>query len=126
MSTYKYGSAALAHCNERLAVPEVRWLGVKSDDIMCHGNTLSRDNDLNEVASGQKDRVGLLRITPRDRRIARGMLGREMWGEEGRETVWRRELQVMLMLNVKAEIQILSQTSGGLEGWLNERLGELA
>ena len=45
-------------------------------------------------------------------------------GEDGDEKKeQRRELQVMLMLNIKVEIQILSSKEGGLEGWLEEKLG---
>ena len=43
------------------------------------------------------------------------MLERDVFEvEEG----WRREVQVMLMLNVKAEIQVLEAREGGLGGWL--------
>ena len=49
------------------------------------------------------------------------MLEKDISGEEGREKEWRRELQVMLMLNVKAEIQILS-SGEGLERWLDGKL----
>lgn len=69
--------------------------------------------------------VGLLKLTARDRRIARRMLEREHFGEEGRELEWRREVQVMLMLNVKVEIQILSEREGGLEGWLDGKLVDM-
>lgn len=34
----------------------------------------------------------------------------------------KRELQVMLMLGVKAEIQIVDRRRGGLEGWAREKL----
>jgi meiotic recombination protein SPO11 len=44
----------------------------------------------------------------------------DVWAEW--ET-WRRELQVMLMLNVKAEMQILEQRDEGLRGWLDGKLG---
>jgi len=115
---------ALAHCNDGLAVPGMRWLGVKSCDIIGGKRTTTLDENDQGEGRAEKDRVGLLRLAPRDRRIARGMLGREILGEEGREALWRRELQVMLMLNVKAEIQILSQAPGMLEAWLNERLGD--
>jgi meiotic recombination protein SPO11 len=108
MSTYKYGSMALAHENFNLAVPSIRWLGVRSADIV-HG-------------TGGVDKVGMLRLSKRDRRIAGKMLEKEMLGEDGREQQWRREVQVMLMLNLKAEIQVLSSGEGGLESWLDERL----
>jgi meiotic recombination protein SPO11 len=112
MSTYKYGSMALAHENLNLAVPSIRWLGVRSEDIIDSGS--------------KKDRVGLLRLSARDRRLAVRMLDREMFDEEekkGGEMEWRRELQVMLMLNVKAEIQILS-SGMGLERWLDGKMME--
>jgi meiotic recombination protein SPO11 len=53
------------------------------------------------------------------------MLEREPFGEDGDEGKWRREVQVMLMLNVKAEIQVLEAGPGGLAAWLEgERLFE--
>jgi len=126
LSTYKYGSVALAHCNEGLAVPKIIWLGVKSCEIFGYGvnSTYEEDCRHGERNAGS-DKVGLLRLTPRDRRIAKSMLSREILWEEGREAAWRRELQVMLILNIKAEIQILSQSRGGLEGWLDGQLGEI-
>lgn len=46
-----------------------------------------------------------------------------MMAENGLEAEWRRELQVMLMLGVKAEIQIMNGTDrGGLNAWLDEKL----
>lgn len=50
------------------------------------------------------------------------MLEKECFKEGGREMEWRRELQAMLMLNVKAEIQILSEEKGGLPEWLDIKL----
>ncbi|RFU30717.1 hypothetical protein B7463_g5621, partial [Scytalidium lignicola] len=105
MSTYKYGSMALAHENQTLVVPEVQWLGVRSDDILSNSDT----------------EEGILRLTSRDRRIATGMLAREPFREDGKEREGRRELQIMLFLNVKAEIQALSNGKG-LETWLDGKL----
>ena len=45
-------------------------------------------------------------------------------GEDGEEQEWRRELQVMLMLNVKAEMEILSARDGGVAGWVEQKLFE--
>lgn len=50
------------------------------------------------------------------------MLERPTFAEDGPEPMWRRELQVMLMLNTKAEIQHLSGREGGLEEWLEDKL----
>jgi meiotic recombination protein SPO11 len=105
MSTYKYGSMALSHQNQNLTVPSIGWLGVQSADI---------------IPTDDFEKISLLRLSRRDRRIATRMLGREMFQEGG--VGWRRELQVMLMLNCKAEIQILSSGDAGLEGWLDMKL----
>jgi len=107
MSTYKYGSIALDHENEALNVRSVHWLGLKSSDL---DNQREMDND-----------SGLLRLTGRDRRIATKMLQRAIFAEEV-EIEWRRELQVMLMLNMKAEIQLLSERLEGIEGWLEKKI----
>ncbi len=66
----------------------------------------------------------LLPMSARDRRIARKMLERETFGgKDGEgEVEWRREMQVMLMLGVKAEIQILGNGEA-LGEWLDGRLG---
>lgn len=108
LSNYKYGSFALAHENDGLNVPETRWLGVQSKDLQAYG--------------GSNDCDGLLRLTARDRRKATLMLEKETFAEDGPEVGWRREVQVMLMLNVKAEIQLLSGREGGLERWLEDSL----
>ncbi|KAG4437979.1 hypothetical protein IFR05_006560 [Cadophora sp. M221] len=100
MSTYKHGSQALSH-EVNLAVPSIQWLGVRSCDFL----------------GKEADARGLLKLTARDRRIALRMLG---WDGE-RVDEWRGELQVMLMLNVKAEIQILGNGER-LGEWLDERL----
>ena len=52
------------------------------------------------------------------------MLEKEALAEGGEEEEWRRELQVMLVVGFKAEIQLMSGRRGGLEGWLEGRLKE--
>lgn len=106
MSTYKYGSISLAHENEALRVLKIEWLGVSSQDILI---------------SAMKSERSILKLRNRDRRIASGMLARTPFQEGGQESVWRRELQVMLYLNIKAEIQVLSGGSR-LESWLDRKL----
>ncbi|KAF5875863.1 putative meiosis-specific topoisomerase spo11 protein [Botrytis fragariae] len=107
MSTYKHGSVALAHENENLSVPSMLWLGLKSKDMM----------------QGGKENEGLLKLTERDRRLAVKMLQRNVCQEDGDEDEWRKEIQVMLMLNKKAEIQIIG-AGDALENWLNRNLGK--
>jgi meiotic recombination protein SPO11 len=129
MSTYKYGSTALSH-ETNLAVPSLRWLGVKSDDIIKNQNrngfndSVLRGNLPYRISVNKEDLNGLLRLKSRDRRIAVQMLRKNLFAEDGRELEWRRELQIMLMLGVKAEIQILSERDN-LENWLDEKLCEV-
>jgi meiotic recombination protein SPO11 len=106
MSTYKHGSINLAH-ETNLAVPSLRWLGVSSCDF------LDTENDIK----------GLLNLSARDRNIATKMLGNSA-ADEDRDDDWRRELQVMLRLNIKAEIQIVG--NGDMLGeWLDKKLLEV-
>ena len=111
MSTYKYGSLKLSHENAGLNVPSIQWLGIQSRDVLA-GNK-------------QDEYSGLLRLSARDRKKAAEMLDRnEVLQEGGMEKVWRRELQVMLMLNVKAEMEVLADRQGGVKGWVEEKLQE--
>jgi meiotic recombination protein SPO11 len=105
MSTYKYGSVSLAH-EINLAVPSIRWLGIRSWDFL---------NTKHEIQ-------GLLNLTARDRKIGMKMLAKSVAEEDGDEE-WRRELQIMLMMNVKAEIQILGNGEA-LGEWLDKKLLE--
>lgn len=113
MSTYKHGSLTLAHESANIKTPIIRWLGVRSADL-----------DLNETDDGDggDGKKGLLRLSIRDRKKAMKMLGKEICEEDGQEPGWRRELQVMLMLDVKVEMEILSEREGGVEKWVDEKL----
>lgn len=121
MSNYKYGSYALAHENitsassagRGLNLPRLQWLGLNSSQLEIRPKDGGATGE--EVAS---DGQALMRLTVRDRKKARHMLTGEICAEAGPQPDWRRELQVMLLLNVKAEIQILEEQSGGISGWL--------
>ena len=106
--TYKYSSIALAHESAQLRAPTMQWLGLRSKDLLF----------LDDVVDG----MGVLRLSLRDRRKARQLLKKEELDEGGEEADCRRDLQVMLLLNVKAEIQILSNLEGGLGRWLEKEL----
>ena len=109
MSTYKYGSAAHLHENARLSIPQLQWLGLRVSDIIAVPEVL-----------GDK---ALLSLTERDRRKIISMLRNSpVWASNGPEKQWRAELQRMLFLNAKAEIEILYECSGGLEGWIERRM----
>ncbi|MCJ1394992.1 hypothetical protein MMC18_007873 [Xylographa bjoerkii] len=103
VSTYKHGSKGLAHENAELVVPTLRWLGLKSKDI-----------PLDETSA---DESGLMILTSRDRKMVVQMLARPTFSDEV-EPEWRKELQSMLMLDMKAEIQLLDRREGGLATWL--------
>lgn len=106
MQIYRQGSQSLPHehaCN----VPEMRWLGVRIHDVLPH---------LQDDGSTPK-------LTARDRRKAVVMLERlRMESEDKVDMQCRIELQRMLALNIKAEIQILEDRNDGLEGWLRKAL----
>ncbi|KAL8690480.1 MAG: hypothetical protein Q9224_004398 [Gallowayella concinna] len=119
MSTYKHGSLTLSHQKANLMTPTVRWLGVKSRDLDFNRSEREPFHD-----GEAEDRRGLLRLSKRDRKKAVNMLGQEMCEADGAEQDWRRELQVMLMLNLKVEMEILSDREGGVGGWVENRLLE--
>ena len=112
MSTYKYGSHVLSHENANLNVPVMVWLGVRSADI-CQNIERTTDND------DQR----LLKLSARDRKKGIKMLENNVaLAENGNEPGWRRELQLMLMLNVKAEMEILSDRDGGIAALVKAKL----
>ncbi|KAL4903503.1 hypothetical protein BDW74DRAFT_179919 [Aspergillus multicolor] len=109
MSTYKYGSMAHVQENERLNLPSLRWLGLRTSEAV---SGLGLDGD-----------EALIPLTERDRKKIAGMLSRSpVWAFDGPEVEWRVELQRMLVLNVKAEIEIIYDREGGLEGWLEREM----
>ena len=111
MSTYKYGSLNLSHENAGLNVPSIQWLGIRSRDVLA-GN-------------GHDEYNGLLRLSARDRKKAVDMLERSEVAQDDRKNEeCRRELQVMLMLNVKAEMEILAESEGGVRAWVEKKLLE--
>ena len=116
MSVYKHGSAALAHENADLRVPQLKWLGLRSEHMQLAGE-------------GTHASQGLLTLTPRDRNKARKMLERtdaDDTSDESENVEERRALQVMLMLNMKAELQLLDAVLGGMMDMLETELDKSA
>lgn len=62
---------------------------------------------------------GLLTLSTRDRNKARKML---KWDVLAEDEDFRRELQAMLMLNVKAELQLLDAVPDGMSSLLKYSL----
>lgn len=107
LATYRFGSVAMAWENHRLAVERAEWLGVKSGDLV---EAVARSG-----GDGQVE--GVARLTARDRKKAVGMLGKA-WMQVVPE--WRSELQKMLFLNIKAEIETVSGV--GVKEWVEEKI----
>ncbi|KEF51453.1 uncharacterized protein A1O9_12370 [Exophiala aquamarina CBS 119918] len=110
LKCYLYGSKRSAREQSCIA-PEMTWIGLKSEDLMAitgAGNSW-------------------LTLSMRDRNAATSMLNSGEWkDEEGQLLPGLRdchaELQRMLWLNRKAEIQILDKLEGGLYAWLARTL----
>ena len=91
--TYMYGSTKLAHEGDAAKTPTLTWVGCSSADIR------------GDVEASQ-DR-GLRLLTDRDHGRATSMLRWPYMAEDWPEPHWRRELQVMLMLGYKFEIEMV-------------------
>ena len=115
MSTYKHGSWNMSHENVRLNVPGIRWLGLRSKDLFTGTDAC------------ESERPGFLPLSKRDRHMAKKMLEKPAMRETGGESEWRRELQVMMMIGFKAEMEIMDGREGGIAKWIDNRLtAELA
>ncbi|KAL6706336.1 endodeoxyribonuclease [Coniothyrium glycines] len=125
LSTYKYGSYRLAHeivaqnDTQVSGLSHIRWLGIKSQHI-----SQTSQNEVRPEGDAAVQLQGLMRLTSRDRNRATRMLEWDLCAVDGREQDWRRELQTMLMLNVKAEMQILDELPTGLVPWIIKQLEE--
>lgn len=135
MSVYKYGSLACAYDNARLNAPELSWLGVRISAAVARAtsyahqenpDTSKGDDRITNENSGDNSEPVLLPLTMRDRRKARSMMMKNpVFAENGPEQEWRRELQVMLMLNVKAEIEAFYESGReSFEAWINAELAK--
>ncbi|OMP85627.1 Meiotic recombination protein SPO11 [Diplodia seriata] len=119
MCTYKYGSIALAHEGDSVKVPNMEWLGIKSVDVFPLADPEPEVPQTLNVHQTE----GLLSLSYRDRRMASRMLCKQPHSEDDSYNELKRELQFMLMLNVKAELEILESRDDGLGLWL---LGQLS
>ena len=109
MSTYKHGSWNMSHENAQLNVPGIRWLGLRSRDLFTGTDTY------------EPEKPGRLPLSNRDRNMARKMLEKPAMRESG-EGEWRREVQVMMMMGFKAEMEMMDGREGGIAKWTENRL----
>ncbi|EPE09145.1 meiosis-specific topoisomerase spo11 [Ophiostoma piceae UAMH 11346] len=110
--TYKYGSHGLSH-EDGTTVPGLEWLGLRSGDFLA-----SR--------AGSQPLDDVLPLSDNDRRagvcLLREIVHSKDYQEQEEVALEQcREVQVMLMLSVKAEIQAADE-SGDLAAWLDEKL----
>ncbi|KXT17015.1 hypothetical protein AC579_7417 [Pseudocercospora musae] len=111
LSVYKSGSKALAHETEETAVPEMQWLGLRS----AHLSLAARD-----IRSSQ----GLLTLSSRDRKKAVKMLD-DNDASHSEDIEAKKELQTMLMLNMKAELQLLDVVPRGMTDLLQSMFQDI-
>ena len=109
LSTYKHGSKALAHEKEEHAVPQLIRIGLRSEHLEL----------AQEHAHAPQ---GILKLTPRDRKKAIDMLSQLQLSNN--ESTWktRLELQRIIQLNVKAELQLLDVMPGEMDKLLRSAL----
>lgn len=77
---------------------------------------------LDQPSDDLRHQQSLLYLSLRDRRKARNMLDWPHIEESSANTDWRRELQVMLVLGYKAEIQLVESQPGGMVAWIMDRM----
>ena len=92
MAIYRFGSMSLAFDAQSLAVPAVRWLGVWPSDI----------------ERMKVPRPALLPLSQADEDKARDLLRRPYMSSQPQ---WKRELETLLQMRAKAEIQCLQSIS---------------
>ncbi|KAH7033613.1 Spo11/DNA topoisomerase VI subunit A [Microdochium trichocladiopsis] len=109
LSTYTRGSQSLQH-EQDATVPDLIWLGPKSHDLLA----------LTTSTAGGGSAHKLLVPTLADRRKAKHLLA-NLSRDDAHAEVLRHELQMMLFLNIKSEIQMVDE-EGHLASWLDERL----
>ncbi|KAH0497804.1 hypothetical protein TgHK011_005089 [Trichoderma gracile] len=128
----------------RSTAPEIRWLGIKSQDLLLLETRLDQSvtpspvdlqppnsQSSNQSASSRtsvsstecRDPISALSV--RDRKLAVGMLDKLRETRDDPDALeLQRELQVMLMMGIKAEIQWLDE-AGNLTEWLDVKLGQM-
>ena len=104
LQNYRLGSTRLAH-ESASTVLEMKWLGLKTNDIGMAGED-----------------AAILPLTLQDRSGIRGLLHRQVSILDAVSQEVVLESHRMLMLNKKAEIQILDERPGGLCQWLQHKL----
>lgn len=93
--------------SERLAISRLKWLGVHSSDYGIDGAVV--------LPSSYADRVKMQQL-----------LGRSWLEEQNDGARWRSELERMSLTNNKAEIEIMSDSSGGIVQYVRSKIDNQA
>ena len=107
-TTYRDGSRNFAHENHNLTASSLHLKGIRSDDVV--------------PATSYHHTHCLPPVSERDRRRALNKLEAHMGSTDEEDAQLTRELQVMLMLNVKAEIEHLDVASSGVLDWVYQQV----
>ena len=108
--TYQQGSENFAH-DTTMRVPDMQYLGVKMTELV--------------ELIGTDATTSYIKLSNKDRKLARKIFA---MASDGRivfktfQNVVKEEMTLMLKLGLKAEMQILEELSGGLIGWLNNKI----
>ncbi|KAI0115583.1 DNA topoisomerase IV, alpha subunit [Nemania sp. FL0031] len=141
-ATYKNGSRSLQH-EENTTLNRLSWIGPRSGDIFGHYHRNSASTDSNQtnvfhLTPSQEFSLSqpnaspypsiahspievTLPLTARDRRSATRLLSATVGKDDAESLDFIRELQVMLLINTKAEIQAVDE-AGDLSAWLDNAL----
>ncbi|KAI1751559.1 Spo11/DNA topoisomerase VI subunit A [Xylaria castorea] len=144
MLTYKNGSRSLQH-EENATLSQLLWIGLRSNDVLGYHQKRPQLADTNQTCNSSRTpspqfasfhsgaspcRTGdlspievMLPLKPVDRRLAMQILsmavGKDHQVTESLDLI--HELQVMLLLNTKAEIEAVDE-AGDLTAWLDYTL----
>lgn len=121
-SCYRYGTTNFSHESSNVKI-NFGWLGIQSGHLgSLHSSRMLSDNTQTQLWSDDC----LVNLTPRDRLCAVRMLRKDFQTEDAdfEHLLMRRELQIMLLLGTKAEIQSLDD-SGDITPWLDSTLQQV-
>ncbi|KAK8032145.1 meiotic recombination protein rec12 [Apiospora arundinis] len=153
MRTYKHGSLGMRH-EQSVTVPGLIWLGVKHNDLLdlpmrflpsvasesqesqstlisSQNSNVSSSRSVSRTMSGSSRRGGtgwkVISMSRRDRAKAVRLLStlNEHHQQDADEMELASELQLMLMLNMKFEIQAIHEVEN-MAYWLDERLSRIS
>lgn len=126
---YQYGSDKLSH-EANLGTEALRWLGIRSNHLFRNyttdsaANTASQSLQASIVSTSCREPVSYM--STRERAAATSTLKKVSQSSQNEAEVSeiRHELQMMLCLGVKAEIEWLDE-SGDLSSWLDGEIGKM-